>query len=93
MSAPARRTKSTNKESGSEKTLAKLPAKETSWVRMTNSNGDVFIVTATPERTIYFLYQVVEDGFKRIAKSTNPRELDTIVYPPEAPRKTSKPKK
>lgn len=82
VSASTRRTKDTSKVSKPEKTLAALPTKELAWVRMKTLSGDVFILTATQERTTYTLYQVVADGFQRIAKSTSPKELDAIVYPP-----------
>ena len=81
MSASAPRTKSTNKASASEKILAALPAKETTWVRMKSVTGDVFLIASTSERSLYCLYQVMEDGFKRVAKSENPKEFDMIVYP------------
>ena len=83
MSAFTARTKSMNKASASEKILAALPAKEIIWVRMKRLNGDVFVVASTVERTSYSLYQVMESGFKRMAKSTNPKEFDMIVYPEE----------
>lgn len=32
---------------------------------------------------MYLLYKQTEDGFVRVAKSPDPKELDAIVYPPE----------
>ena len=80
MSASVRHTKDMSRASKPEKVVAALPAKETSWVRMKNTDGDVFVITATPDRTSYNLYQVVTEGLRKIAKSPNPKELDAIVY-------------
>lgn len=87
MSARSPRMKSSSKESGSEKILDRLPAKEKSWVRMKDANENIFVTTANPDRTTFTLYRVVENGFVKVAKASNPKELDAIVYPPEMPQK------
>lgn len=77
----SRRMKSTNMPLESEKILTALPVRETSWVKMTNLKGEKFVITSPKERTIYLLYQVMDNDFKKITKSVNPKELDMIVYP------------
>ena len=93
VSARSPRTKSSSKESGSEKTLDRLPVKEKAWVRMKDANENIFVTTANPDRTIFTLYQVVENGFVKVAKAANPKELDAIVYPLEMSQKAVKLKK
>ena len=88
-----RATKGSEVKSKQEKILAKLPAKEISWVKSTSQNGKIFYTTSNPERTQYYLYEKVENGFLRIAKDSSPVIFKQIVDPPEEPKATKKPRK
>ena len=88
-----RATKGSEAKSKQEKILAKLPAKEISWVKSISQNGKIFCTTSNPERTQYYLYEKVENGFLRIAKDSSPVNFNQIVDPPEEPKATKKPMK
>lgn len=88
-----RDTKNSAQKLKEEKILVKLPAKEISWVKSTSQTGKIFYTTSNPERTQYYLYEKVENGFQRIAKAATPVNFNQIVYPPEEPQVMKKPKK
>ena len=88
-----RATKGSEVKSKQEKILAKLPAKEISWVKSTSQTGKIFYTTSNPERTQYYLYEKVENGFLRIAKDSSPVNFNQIVDPPEQSKATKKPRK
>ena len=75
--------KNSRQPSKTEKILAKLPAREISWVRSVSMSGEIFYTTSNPERTQYFLYKKMEDGFQRIAKDTTPVNFNSIIDPAE----------
>ena len=88
-----RDTKNSAQKLKEEKILVKLPAKEISWVKSTSQNGKIFYTTSNPERTQYYLYEKVENGFRRIAKDATPVNVNKIVDPPEEVKATKKPRK
>ena len=88
-----RDTKNSAQKLKEEKILVKLPAKEISWVKSISQTGKIFYTTSNPERTQYYLYEKVENGFQRIAKAATPVNFNQIVYPPEEPQVMKKPKK
>ena len=85
--------KNSRQPSKTEKILAKLPAREISWVRSVSMSGEIFYTTSNPERTQYFLYKKIENGFQRIAKDATPVNFNQIVYPTEEVKATKKPRK
>ena len=88
-----RDTKNSAQKLKEEKILVKLPAKEISWVKSTSQTGKIFYTTSNPERTQYYLYEKVENGFRRIAKDATPVNFNQIVDPPEEVKATKKPRK
>ena len=88
-----RDTKNSAQKLKEEKILVKLPAKEISWVKSTSQTGKILYTTSNPERTQYYLYEKVENGFLRIAKDSSPVNFNQIVDPPEEPKATKKPRK
>lgn len=76
-----------------EKIFAKLPVREISWAKSTSQTGEIFYTTSNPERTQYYLYEKVEDGFKRIAKDITPAKFDALIYPAEEKKIAKKPRK
>ena len=87
-----RDTKNSAQKLKEEKILAKLPAKEISWVKSTSQTGKIFYTTSNPERTQYYLYEKVENGFMRIAKDSSPVNFNQMVDPPEESKTAKKPK-
>ena len=88
-----RDTKNSAQKLKEEKILVKLPAKEIAWVKSTSQTGKIFYTTSNPERTQYYLYEKVENGFLRIAKDATPVNFNQMVEPPEEPQAIKKPKK
>lgn len=78
--------KNSRRPSKTEKILAKLPAKEISWVKSVSMSGEIFCTTSNPERTQYFLYKKTENGFKRIAKDATPVKFNSIIDLVEEPK-------
>ena len=76
-------TKRLKTVSSADKILAKLPAKEISWVRSISPDGETFLITSNQERTQYYLYKMIDSGFQKMAKTQNPNEFDQIIYPGE----------
>ena len=85
-------TEISKQPSKQEKIFAKLPTKEILWVKSTSQNGEIFYTTSNPERTQYYLYKKVENGFLRIAKDTTPANFNQLVDQPEESKITKKPK-
>lgn len=71
--------KNSRQPSKTEKILAKLPAREISWVRSVSMSGEIFYTTSNPERTQYFLYKKIENGFQRIAKDATPVNFNSMI--------------
>ena len=88
-----RDTKNSAQKLKEEKILVKLPAKEISWVKSTSQTGKIFYTTSNPERTQYYLYEKVENGFLRIAKAPSPMNFNQVVDPTEEPQAIKKPRK
>lgn len=58
----------------------KIPKNEVRWETYCNSNEDpIFVITSTPLRDKYFLYEVVGDSLKKIDKSSTPLELEEFA--------------
>lgn len=54
----------------------KYPKNETVWVSYYNESRELkFIITSKTTRDAYFLYELVNDEFKKLGKSKNPPEL------------------
>lgn len=55
----------------------KYPKGERVWVGYYNSNHELrFILTSKDSRDFYFLYELVEDGFRKLGKARSPTELE-----------------
>lgn len=55
----------------------KYPKGERVWVGYYNSNHELlFILTSKDSRDFYFLYELVEDGFRKLGKARSPMELE-----------------
>ena len=87
--------KNSRQPSKTEKILAKLPAREISWVRSVSMSGEIFYTTSNPERTQYFLYKKIENGFQRIAKDATLVNFNSMIDPVEEqkPKKAKRVKK
>lgn len=87
--------KNSRQPSKTEKILAKLPTREISWVRSVSMSGEIFYTTSNPERTQYFLYKKIENGFQRIAKDATPVNFNSMIDPAEEqkPKKAKRVKK
>lgn len=55
----------------------KYPKGEIVWVSYYNSEHKLlFVVTSKPIRDYYYLYELKEDGFKKLGRAQNPAELE-----------------
>lgn len=55
----------------------KYPKGERVWVGYYNSNHELrFILTSKDSRDFYFLYEMVEDGSRKLGKARSPTELE-----------------
>ena len=55
----------------------KYPKGETVWVQYIKDGEPVFIMTSKAIRDCYYLYQRADDGFKKLGRSKDPREMET----------------
>ena len=49
----------------------KIPSNEIKWETIKNETGDMFIVTSNKERTMYYIYSVVDDKLEKLGKAKN----------------------
>ena len=55
----------------------KYPKGETVWVSYYNINHELlFIMTSKPLRDYYYLYELVDNEFKKLGRATTPTELE-----------------
>ena len=55
----------------------KYPKGEIVWTGYYNKKDQLlFILTSKPQRDYYYLYEVTDDGFKKLGRSKNPKELE-----------------
>lgn len=55
----------------------KYPRGETVWTSYYTSSGELmFILTAKPQRDAYYLYELVDNEFKKLGRSKSPPELE-----------------
>lgn len=55
----------------------KYPKDEIVWVSYKNSNGELkYIITSKQSREFYFLYELVDNAFKKIGKAKTPTFLE-----------------
>lgn len=53
------------------------PKGERVWTSYYNSSHELlFIITSKPQREFYFLYEYVDNEFKKLGKSKSPVELE-----------------
>lgn len=57
-----------------------LPAKEIRWVSGVVDGVERYVITSNPERTKYYLWEKVDDGFIKIATSKTPIEFEKIMF-------------
>jgi len=86
------------KTKGDKLLITKIPSKEIQWtayakpIDESGAYETTHIVTSNPERTLYYLYEVVKGGFEKISKSKNPNDFDEIVFPKRGETKSKKKK-
>ena len=57
----------------------KYPKGETVWVTYRKMSEDIkFIITSKSNRDTYFLYELINDEFKKLGKATTPTKLVEI---------------
>lgn len=60
-----------------DKTKYKYPKGEKVWTSYYTPSGDLrFILTAKPQRDAYYLYELVDNEFKKLGRSKSPLELE-----------------
>ena len=62
------------------KKLKEIPPKETAWVRCRSPDGAEYIITSSPDRSVYSLYRLVDGGVERVAKDCSPVSFDKVIY-------------
>lgn len=56
---------------------SKYPKGEIVWTGYYNRKDELlFILTSKPQREYYYLYKVSDDGFVKLGRSKNPKELE-----------------
>lgn len=66
------------------KKIKAIPAKELSWVHCRGPDGDEYMITSSPDRSVYSLYKILDDGVERIAKDKTPVLFNEMI---DAPKK------
>lgn len=57
--------------------LSKIPSAEIEWTEYFNCDKiPLFLVTSKESRDFYFLYEILNDGFKRLGKAISPIALE-----------------
>lgn len=57
----------------------KYPKGETVWVTYRNTSEEIkFIITSKPTRDSYFLYELIDNEFKKLGKASTPTKLVEI---------------
>ena len=60
-------------------TKVKYPKGEIVWVTYRNTAEEIkFIITSKPARDAYFLYELINDEFKKLGKAKTPTKLVEI---------------
>lgn len=59
----------------------KIPSNEIKWETIKNETGDMFIVTSNKERTLYYIYSVVDDKLEKLGKAKSPPDLMQYTKP------------
>lgn len=71
------------KKAEPKKVIAKLPAKDISWVHCTDREDCEWVITSNPDRSLYYLYRFVPGGYELMTKGKSPMDFYDLVYPPE----------
>lgn len=74
--------------SPSKKILKSIPAKDIRWVHYIDNNHCEWLATSRPDRSVYFLYKQLPDGYELVVKSATPAGFSDIVFPPEKEAKS-----
>ena len=57
--------------------LSKIPSTEIEWTEYFNRDEmPIFLVTSKESRDFYFLYEILNGGFKRLGKTISPIALE-----------------
>ena len=57
--------------------INKIPSSEIEWVEYLNrEHKPLFLLTSKESRDSYFLYEILDDGYKRIGKASSPIALE-----------------
>lgn len=57
--------------------INKIPSSEIEWVEyLSREHKPLFLLTSKEQRDFYFLYEILDDGYKRIGKATSPIALE-----------------
>lgn len=63
-------------EKNANKVIKKIPTNEDSMVMYKNTNGNTYKITQNQTTNVFTIYKVVEDGFERLGKGSNPIVLE-----------------
>lgn len=57
--------------------ITKIPSNEIEWVEYFNrEHRPLFLLTSKESRDFYFLYEILDKGYRRIGKATSPTALE-----------------
>ena len=57
--------------------INKIPSSEIEWVEyLSREHKPLFLLRSKEPRDFYFLYEILDDGYKRIGKATSPIALE-----------------
>lgn len=72
------------------KKIKAIQVKDIRWVHYIDNNHCEWLTTSKPDRSVYFLYKKVPDGYELVMKAATPAGFNDIVFPPEKPVKKQK---
>lgn len=67
--------------SPSKKILKTIPAKDIRWVRYIDNNHCEWLTTSKPDRSVYFLYKQIPEGYELVSKAETPVDFNGIMSP------------
>lgn len=57
--------------------ITKIPSNEIEWVEYLNrEHKPLFLLTSKESRDFYFLYEILDNGYRKIGKATSPIALE-----------------
>ena len=66
---------------GSDSVVKSIPSSESGHqTECITKSGKVYIISNNPLKSKYTLWEVLENGYRRLCSSENPLEFDSIIY-------------